>query len=370
MDHIQKAKARGLSEIVGTCGTWDLHKSLLEENGRTLSANAYGEYVSRVVRTLVHWKKEYGVELKAWSLFNEPNYPRSKPTALDPTGHVVLTKLLGRALEDAGLETRIMVADDWTVSHATQSIANAVLGDAEARKFCCAVAYHSYDGYDFLDQDPEAFKNERLARTQLAELCAHHGIETWMTEVSNFRPSESAWHNACFRMGQIFDDLEYGNVTAWDFMLDVWCGGWRKNARGGPQALAEFYYEPDGTIRRTQMTWTGMAIGHFARAIRPGWRRAEVHFQRSSPSLRAFAFSDSENEASAIVLLADGNAPVELSVTLPSNRRWLPADRTFYSNGIDTWADYGPLTWKTGNGFNVELKARSATTIMLRSVGD
>lgn len=145
-----------------------------------------------------------------------------------------------------------------------------MLSDSEAREFVCAVAYHSYDGYDFLVQDWRDFDEERRAREELKELCDNFGVEVWMTEVSNYRPASSDWHNTSFRMSEIHDDITCGGVAAWDFMLGLWQGNWRSGARGGPQGMAEFYYEPDGTVRRTQLTGVATAVGHWSRAISPG----------------------------------------------------------------------------------------------------
>src|SRR5205085_1109550 len=112
----------------------------------------------------------------------------------------------GRELQRSHLDTKILVADDWSIRHCGLKIANAVLSDREARQYVTAVGYHSYDGYDFAEQDWREFSEERRAREELSALCERHNIPLWMTEISNYRPSSDDWKNVVFRMGQIHDD--------------------------------------------------------------------------------------------------------------------------------------------------------------------
>lgn len=107
-DYLLPAMDMGLNEIIGSIGVWDMPPHMTETNGRALKSEAFEEYVERVMRVLDYWRAEYGLELTAWSLFNEPNFPLKEPTALNPEGHVRLTRMLGRAFAKARLPTRII----------------------------------------------------------------------------------------------------------------------------------------------------------------------------------------------------------------------------------------------------------------------
>lgn len=360
LDYILAARPFGLSELTGMEGR--VPAAMAGSGVRTLWPECYDLYVERVIALLLHWRDVFGVTLAAWALYNEPHYPLNHPPLLSPEGHVELTKRLGRALERAGLETRLYVADDWSPRHRTLDIARAVLADAEARSFVLAAGYHGYDGYDNTAHDRSTFSDQRAARRELRALCDEHGVELWMTELSHFRTTTSEWDDIAFLAGAVTDDLNEGGVHAWDFMLAVWQGNWRRNERGGPQAVAEFYYEPDGTVRRTQLTRVATAMGHWSRVVRPGWRR--IGLRGAGEDLPATAFVDPDGRRCACVLLNQPGPSRRVTLRLEGGAPAESPGYGFRSNPIERWGEIGEVI-PGGDHWVIDLPVHSLTTVVL-----
>jgi glucosylceramidase len=228
---------------------------------------AYAQYFVRFVQSYA----AAGVPVHALSVQNEPQNRRPKgyPGAdVRPQHATRLIKTLGAALQEAGLDTRILAFDhNWALHPDDQTpidppdpdYARTVLADAEARKFIAGVAYHCYYG------DPSA-------QSRLHESYPDLGIH--FTECSGIRSTVPA---NTFRDTLRWQtrNLVIGSVRHWARTVIGWNAA--LNAAGGPHnggcdVCTGVLTVDGGTVTRNAEYYV---FGHASKFVRPGAVRVE-----------------------------------------------------------------------------------------------
>lgn len=109
-----------------------------------LKEEYYGVYAQYFVKFIQEYSKQ-GIAIDAVTLQNEPQYEPDTYSGMkmDPEDQAAFAKVLGKALEDAGLSTKIII---WDHNWDNPEFPIEVLRDAEAYEYIDGSAFHGYAG--------------------------------------------------------------------------------------------------------------------------------------------------------------------------------------------------------------------------------
>lgn len=182
----------------------------------SLSEDHEGDYANYLVKYLEEYKKE-GINVKYMSVENEPlvDNMRYPCMPMDEYQMARVIKELGKKIEDADLETRILAYDhnyDSTVSTTVDDYAEAILGDKDAAKYVEGMALHGYGTFEAADDFAEGFKvyNEK------------YKTRTFLTEIAEGLWSRDFASNISYSLEKmILTPLNYGSTATvyWNLAL-------------------------------------------------------------------------------------------------------------------------------------------------------
>jgi O-glycosyl hydrolase len=272
------------------------------------------EMAENVVAPLVYWRDRYGVVPRWHHLFNEPITGNAELNGATHRELVDLVKAVGARLRREGFAQLRLVVPSEETEEASLAAARAILADPEARQYVGAISFHTYPyGSIYSDVNrvlstsgsgqPDA---ARIAvRRELRELARGHGLQVWMTEVSNGRAN--MMDSMRGRAIHIHDELRYAGVSSFWAMFAAWDGF---SARGAcDEDCPVFFNRVRGTIT---ISGSGRAIGHYAR-----WVKRGAHWVDSStddPLVLASAFRDDARHTLITVIVNNHREPVRLAL--------------------------------------------------------
>ncbi len=237
------------------------------------------------------WTTAYGAEPRFAHLVNEGFSGNTELQTMPPTWAADLVRTCGKRLRDAGYKTVKFVYPNEETESASLNIATQVLADPEARSYMGAIGFHPYPyGSDYSKVasilagpgtgNPVA--SRVTVRNQLRDLAAPYGIQVWMTEASQGYYGQTVDYSTATgfnglraRAIHIHDEFVYANASAWFGMNSSWS---RTSTQLHNPSLI-FYGEAEAPVLTDQnsdevfITYTGYAIGHYARWIAPRSRR-------------------------------------------------------------------------------------------------
>lgn len=292
-------------------------------------------YIETAIGIMLDREKN-GISVPYWDIVNEPSNPQNEPKRITVSQMVYIIKELGKRIEENNLSTKMIFPDDVTTGAAIPYI-EAILSDSEARKYVGAIAFHEYGS-----QLEEEFSNEAITnRAIIKNLSLKYNVPIWMTETM-YRTS-----SPLFMANKIFDELEYGGVSAYDYML-----GYQREGVGLPRisSLIIVSFSPEGEFQNYSFHPFYYVMGQFSRFIGNGWDF--IQSTSSDSRVRSAAFSESNSDGFTVVLVNNGDIektvridldkPVsEISIirTTESGEQWNVLGR-FIVNGT---AIYGTL---------------------------
>lgn len=373
---IRRSQAHGLKTWFGTVEIGPVARTVnepittawLEANGRALRADRYAAYADHLVAFLRHWRDDLGLPLTAWGLCRSPSTPLTKPQVITPDGARELTKVVGRKLQNAGLETRLLAAGDAIVAEYGIDFTRTVLADDEARAYVLAAEFQGRDGYSSAYNDWRYLNGQRHSRAEFAAVCRPYGVPTWQTESLTLNPAATHLADALFRANNIHDDLTFGGASVWLHRSLVWEGGWRENLgyeSRGPAAPVLIYFDEQSRPDRVVIAKLGHVMGQWSRWVRSGARQIDA--TSSDESVRVTAFTGPEPGKTVLVVINNHTHAVDAAVSFTGGRPpsrlecWRTSDR---EDGASAAA---PTT--ADGALRLTLLGESVTTLVAHGYG-
>ena len=335
---------------------------------------AYAQYFIRFLKDYA----DAGVPVDTISVQNEPQnrHPKGYPgTDLRPQQEARLIALLGQALVDAHLPTRILAYDhNWALHPDDQdpadppdpNYARTVLSDPRARPFIAGVAYHCYFG------DPSA---------QSALHQDFSDVPIYFTECSGVRSAQPAntfrdtlrWQTRNLVIGAVRNWAR--TAITWNLALDP---------SGGPHVGGCDTCTGVVTVDGGQFTRNAeyALLGHASKFVRKDAVRvdstvpgslANVAFRNPDGTVVLVVLNDTDAGSARFTVRTGGSA---FSATLPAG-----AVATFVQTAGGTGGRTGPITGtgakcvdvagaNTGNGTAIQLWTCNGTGAQRWTVGE
>lgn len=320
------------------------------------------EVAENVVAPLVYWRDRFGVVPRWHHLFNEPTSGNSEMGGASVQEIVDVVKAVGARLAREGFASmRLAVASEEN-EEASLATARAVLADPVARRYVGAIGFHTYPYGSIYSEvrriletsgagrpDPERLR----VRQALRELCQEHGVQLWMTEVSNGRagPLDSMRGRAI----HIHDEIRYAGVSSYWAMFQAW-DTYTPRGACDEDCLVHF----DRVRERASISGTGYAIGHFARWVKRGaW---VVDAQSDDELVQVSAFRD--DRAGRLVAVVVNNDRASRALALTVRGRGLAGEVTGEQSSAEGyWLTLNGAALAPDGGIAVVVPGRSVTSI-------
>ena len=288
---------------------------------KPLRASNYNLYLEEcaehVVALALHWRDAYGINPPLMQLWNEPLGGNREISGATVQQLADIVARAGARLRQAGLSTRFVIPADESEQGSLDE-ATAILGDAAARPYVGAIAYHPYPyGSTYASVPnilatsgagkPDAAKV--LVRQQLKALGAQYGVPVFMVEVSHSKVAFGDFAGLRGRAIQIHDEMVYADASAFFGMNAMWDTVTNDQHYVG-RANPGLYSESDtlvliedgaGKTPGVFITEMGRAIGHYARWVPRGSVRVEA--SSPDPLVQVTAFEEARDGRLALVLI-------------------------------------------------------------------
>jgi O-glycosyl hydrolase len=322
------------------------------------------EMTENVLAPLVHWRERYGVVPRWHHLFNEPISGNGELGGATHAELVDLVKAVGARLRREGFGSTMLVVPSEETEETSLAAARAILADAQARAYVGAIAFHTYPyGSVYSDVNriletsgagrPDA---QRLAvRRELRELARNHGLQLWMTEVSNGRAN--TMDSMRGRAIHIHDELRHAGVSSYWGMFAAW-DALATRGTCDDDCLVHFN-RARGSVSIAGM---GRAMGHYARWVRRGARW--VDSETDDPLVLASAFRDAARRTLVTVIVNNHREPVRVALQTAC-RGCTGALRGEQSSAQGYWLPLQGAERLEDGHWSVALPARSVTSVSM-----
>lgn len=338
------------------------------------------ELAEHVAAVAIHWRDSYGITPEYMQLFNEPLSGNGELGGGSVPEIVDIIKRTGDRLRAEGFATMKFVVTAEETEAISLRDAQAIMADADARKYVGAIAYHPYPYGSTYASVPNILAtsgagtpdaNKVMLRNQLRDLGAQYGIPTMMVEVSHSDLPFDSFDGVRGRAIQIHDELVYADAAAFFGMNAMWDStSHAQHYEGRPDP--GFYSETDtvvlidNTMNKVVISPMGRAIGHYARWIKRGAVRVDA--TTDDPLVQVTAFRDDGQGRLVLVAINNANAPRTLAVSAlnaPMLMGMLSGERS--TSTTDVWTPFSSTT--TTSGWSVDLPAHSVTSMASAFVG-
>lgn len=256
------------------------HKTI----GGSLKPEFYGAYARYFVKYVLGMRAE-GIRIDAVTVQNEPLHPGNNPSLLMQASEQAefIKQHLGPAIEQAGLDTRIIIYDhncdrpDYPIS---------VLNDAEACKYVDGSAFHLYAGkIDAMSTVHEAHPGKNVYFT-----------EQWIGAPGNLK-GDLVWHTRELTIGASRNWSR--TVLEWNLAAD---SSFRPHTPGGcSRCLGAVTIDGDRVTRNPAY----YIVAHASKFVRPGSVRVASSVSRLLPNV---AFKAPGGQT-VLIVLNDGRTP-------------------------------------------------------------
>lgn len=303
-----------------------------DANTNQLKTDQYQEFAEMCVAYITIIKQETGFDVYALSLQNEPRFSQFYASCVyDGAALGDIIKVVGKRLDDEGLNTRIFMPEDVGWFDGINALIQPILSDAVAMSYVDIVATHGYafDGITAASTDAQTWQ-------AMYNWGAPLGKPLWMTETSGFENDM----NGAISLGKaMYTAITYGNISAWVFWslstgtLDAYC------LMSSSGAKSKRYY----------------ASKNLYRYVRPGAYRISATAPDHS-SIYPLAFKHDTENSQTIVLIND----TTITRAVKISGSGLPTQFIMYvTSAADDCKDYG--TVNTADG--ILLPSKSVVTL-------
>ncbi|MBD3243526.1 MAG: hypothetical protein GF331_23250 [Chitinivibrionales bacterium] len=300
----------------------------------------YANYLAQFVKSL---KSEFGVDLYALSMANEPRFNQAmfQSCVFDPDQYALAFKEVGARFAADQLPTLLFGPEDmfWRIYEWGPEFCyvNELLGDADAKRHLDIYALHGYtDGIQPGGFDPprmDAYANK---------IVVEHGTPLWLTETSYLQGTGDSYDDMFEMTKGLHIALRHGRISAWVY----WYWG------NADQVLSNSIIM--GRLGNTQPAVGFYLFKPYYRYVRPGYQ--QVGSSSSNPDVLVTAYERDGNLT--VVALNEGHTEHTMDLTVsgantPSSVKVVQTARDRYAVHIgDGVAPAG-----------ISLPARSVTAI-------
>lgn len=252
-------------------------KSNTNVNGGSFIGNTtnYQAYASQLARYVVNMKNQYGVDLYALSIQNEPDANVTTYESCNWTAqqiHDFIPHLSAALTASNVAATKIMLPEsqNWTDP---QGLRLTTMNDPATAALVGIIANHNYVANNAAgDQNPPAALN-------------NYGKALWETEVAKLSGDDSSIGDGLYWAGRVHQFLTVAQANAWHYW---WLCAYGTSNEG----LCDTNDVPAKRL---------YALGNFSRFVRPGFRR--IGISNATGPLQVSAFKNSTNGNFAIVVI-------------------------------------------------------------------
>lgn len=290
-------------------------------NGGSLLPSYYQPYADYLTSYVKNVKSQYGVDIYALSVQNEPDYVATYESCIwtGQNFHDFILNNLGPTFAANGLTTKIMLPEQMSWDF---TLAETTLNDPTAAAYVGIVAAHGYS-----------------SSASAYPLAANLGKRLWETETSSFDAPDSSISNGLTWAKTISDWMTVAQANAWHY----W---WLISGNTDNEGLIQ----SDGT--QTKRLYT---LGNFSKFIRAGWTRVDV---TNSTGLPVSAYQGSSG--TAIVVVNNGSAVNQvITVGTSMGASVVP----WITSATLSLAQQSPVT-VSGGSFTYTIPANSAVTFV------
>lgn len=248
-----------------------------------LRTNMYAEFAEYCIAFVTRAKRDYGVDIDAFSLQNEPwfNEPYGS-CKYTPEQYRDLLKVAGPMFDRAGLTTKFFVAEDMLGAFSNRPYHGVANADPVARTYMDVFAVHGYtDGVN-----PNPGSTAATLWSTVYNRAKTVGAPVWMTETSGYT---NGWTGG-FQLAQaIYAALKYGKASAWLY--------WLVNYYGDEQYTLMVNGTPNPRY---------YASKQFYKYVRPG--AIQIESASDDLDIAVVAFAHPQDQTLTYVILNQGTA--------------------------------------------------------------
>ena len=323
---MQMAQARGAKVWSTPWSPPAIYKSTNSVNGGSFvssPANYHG-YASQLAAYVASMKTNYGVNLYAVSIQNEPDESTTYESCLWTAQQFHdFVPYLAAALSNAGVaSTRIMLTED-AVWDADFGLATTTMADPNTAAQVGILAAHDYGGSD--------------------TPVTNYGKPLWETEVSTFDAFDGSISNGLYWAGQIHNLLTIDQVNAWHF----W---WLIPFNSDNEGLTDTSGNPAKRM---------YVLGNYSRFVRPNFYR--IGAANNSPALIS-AYKDT-NSSSFVIVAANPTTNIVNQNFILTNFPATGALTQWITSATLSLSNQGSV-YLTNNSFNYALPPWSVVTFI------
>jgi glucuronoarabinoxylan endo-1,4-beta-xylanase len=370
---ITKAKARGVTKLIGSCwsppGDWKTSGTV--NDGGHVKADKYSDWADRIVK----YAKDTG--LYAMSIANEPdfascgtaepcngNYPTTVYTAKEM---VAFAKVAGPKFKAAGIKLIAPEASEWIHQWSNDSASGSEPSNKNSSDplkcgfpkgtMCAAGEGYDYGHALFADKDAWAavdIMGVHQYDTQVAEPWPADVPEkkpVWQTEMSGVKwwkeqgPSSDI-NNGIAVAGWLHSALTIGEASAW-----LW-----------------WWYRPLGTddnegliLKNGTDTKRHYTIGNYSRFVRPGYKRVDI--SGAVPADVLLSAYKNPTDGTVVIVAINKGAAATVPITI-AGATTAPASFTpTVTSATDNLAAKTAVA-VTGGMFTATLDSKTVTTFV------
>jgi glucuronoarabinoxylan endo-1,4-beta-xylanase len=310
-------------------------KSNSSVNGGSFIGNAtnYQAYASQLAGYVVTMKNQYGVNLYALSVQNEPDANVTTYESCNWTPqqvHDFIPYLYDALVASNAGATKIVIPEsqNWTDP---QGIGSLAMSDTNVAAKVGIMANHNYV--------PDNNNGDQTAPGALNS----RGKALWETEVSTFSAFDGGINNAIYWAKRIHSFLTVAQVNAWHY----W---WLTSANNDNEGLAA----PGDILAKR-----GPVLGQYSRFVRPDYYRIGVVTNQGAALVSAF--KDPASSRFAIVAINPGNGLIDQTFNL-TNFGTVSTVTPWITSSALSLASQAAIT--VSNSFNYQLPAMSVVTFV------
>ncbi|GIP30346.1 hypothetical protein J23TS9_54760 [Paenibacillus sp. J23TS9] len=338
---MQQAKARGVNKLIAS--TWSPPAWMKTNNSTTsggyLKQENYGDYALLMSKFIKAYKQQFGLDLYAVSIANEPNsmtFLSWDSSEWNSTNFEVFLKdNLKQAMINEGVQNTKVIAGES--SWWSEDLIKDSLNDPASAERLDIVAGHNY---------PVPVINTELPTTPFST-AASKGKKVWMTEVSKVDSYDPGMGSALKFAKQTHTFMTKAGVNAWMY----WTGAIPGNNDEG-------LINVDKATSTFQLTKRYYAFGNFSKFIKPGYVRIGA---TDSPQSGVYtsAYKDPASGKFAIVAINDNDATAQVNL-VPSG--FSSGKLTPYTTNGDLNLAAGPDIPLAGGKFQTAIPPKSVVT--------
>jgi glucuronoarabinoxylan endo-1,4-beta-xylanase len=331
---MQKAFARGARIWSAPWTPPPQWKDNHDPHGGVLLTSHYQDYANYLVNYILTLKNQYGIDLYALSIQNEPDVQSTTVDSCGWTGDQMRTFIknnLAPGLHRNAIATKIMMPEigGWTLEQ-FQDYGDPILNDPIARNYVEIIAGHSYRNRPFTrPTSPDPYP-----------LAKSFGKRLWQTEVADVYSGYKGIASGLEVAKQVHDWMTVAEANAWHY----W---WLISPHDDNWGLAP------GPSKRL---W---ALGNYSKFVRPGYYRIGAN-ANPLPGIYITAYKDHDTGEFAIVAINQNSSNTRISFTFNGFAARLVTP-WITSASLDL-AQRSPIA--AGNSFSAILTAQSVTTFV------